>query len=121
MRREIDMSEIVRVLPVNVSAAPSVRYSCDPAGMHRTTWRTTARATVPRCAVFGAELAEAAAPAYLPALLERHRAAPRPPRIRDMDESGWTADTRRGDPVPVIDGWALDELWAVDVATSCPH
>src|SRR5699024_6338076 len=41
--------------------------------------------------------------------------------IRDMDESGWTADTRRGDPVPVIDGWALDELWAVDVATSCPH
>lgn len=89
--------------------------------MHRTTWRTTARATVPRCAVFGADLADAAAPGYLPAVLERHRAAPRHPRIRDMDETGWTADTRRGDPVPVIDGWALDELWAVDIATCCPH
>lgn len=89
--------------------------------MHRTTWRTTARATVPRCAVFGAELAEAAAPAYLPALLERHRAAPRHPRIRCTDDHGRAVDTGRGDAVPMVEGWAADELWAVDVATSCPH
>lgn len=34
MRRETDMLEIVRVLPAVVSAAPTVRYSCNPAGMH---------------------------------------------------------------------------------------
>lgn len=89
--------------------------------MHRTTWRTTARATVPRCAVFGADLADAAAPGYLPALLERHRDAPQHPRIRCADDHGHAVDTGRGDTVPVIDGWAADELWAVDVATSCPH
>src|SRR5699024_3376521 len=26
-----------------------------------------------------------------------------------------------GDAVPMVEGWAADELWAVDVATSCPH
>ncbi|MGP9581333.1 hypothetical protein [Brachybacterium sp. AOP35-5H-19] len=89
--------------------------------MRETTRGSTARATVPRCAVFGVVLADAIAPGFVPALLERHRAAPRHPRIRCADDDGHVVDTGRGDAVPVIDGWAADELWAVDVATSCPH